>query len=480
MGVLFLPAYVKALGAESYGLVGVYTVMQVWMAMLDLGLTPTLNREMARLRAGLHTPISIRDLLRSIEMFFLVGSMLLVTLIWFGAPAVADHWLQARSLPRAVMVESLRIMGFVLVSRWLEQIYRAALVGMQDQVAMNLIQGGAATLRWGGAFIVVIYVAPTIQAFFLWQGFASLATVLLLLARTYQGLPKATRTGRPNFSSLNEIRAFASGMFLTSVLSFLLTQADKILISKLLPMEQLGYYMLAASASGALLLIATPMNNAVYPRLTQMVALRDIPGLERTYRFSCELMSAILIPASLVLAFFARPVLMVWTGDAHMTAIVSPLLAVLSLGTMFNGLMNIPYQIQLAYGWTSLSVIVNAVAITLLLPAMYLSVINFGMIGAAWVWLCFNAISLIVTAHFMYSQILPDVKGYWYRYVVIAPLAAGALFGLVVSWLLPDFQMRTENFLELLFCGPLMLLVVLSTLPNMRGYVYERWRGRRA
>ncbi len=478
MGVAFLPAYVKALGAESYGLVGVYAVMQAWLSMLDLGLTPTLNREMARLRAGMHSSTSIRDLLRSIEFVFLCLSAIMVVIVWFAAAPIADQWLQAREIPRQTMIEALQIIGFVLASRWLVDIYRAALIGMQDQVAMNAILSAGATLRWGGAFILVTFVDPSILAFFVWQGIAAFFTVLLLMIRTYRMLPRAARAARPNFESLKEIRSFASGMFLTSILVFMMTQTDKIVISKLLPMDQLGYYMLAASASGALLLIATPINNAIYPRLTELVALGDDGRLERTFRFSCELMSAILIPAALTLTIFTRPVLMVWTGDPRMTALVAPMLSLLALGTMFNGLMNIPYMLQLSYGWTSLSVIINTLAVVILLPSMIITVTHFGTVGAAWAWMILNVISLIVTAHFMYARILPAAKGYWYRHVVMVPLVAGVVFGLVMSDLLPEVKTRMGALAELFVCGPLMLAVVLITLPSLRGYVYERWKKR--
>ena len=52
MGIAFVPLYVKVLGVESYGLVGVFAVLQASLMLLDLGLTPTLSREMARLRTG--------------------------------------------------------------------------------------------------------------------------------------------------------------------------------------------------------------------------------------------------------------------------------------------------------------------------------------------------------------------------------------------------------------------------------------------
>ena len=62
MGFVFVPVYISYLGIEAYGLIGLFATLQAWLSLLDLGLSPTLNREMARLRGGAHTaePITSR------------------------------------------------------------------------------------------------------------------------------------------------------------------------------------------------------------------------------------------------------------------------------------------------------------------------------------------------------------------------------------------------------------------------------------
>ena len=49
--LLAVPLYLRLLGAEAYGLVGLFTTVMVAAAALDLGLGATLNREVARLTA---------------------------------------------------------------------------------------------------------------------------------------------------------------------------------------------------------------------------------------------------------------------------------------------------------------------------------------------------------------------------------------------------------------------------------------------
>lgn len=47
MGFVFVPVFIKYLGVEAFGLIAVFTVLQSSLALLDMGMKPTLGREMA-------------------------------------------------------------------------------------------------------------------------------------------------------------------------------------------------------------------------------------------------------------------------------------------------------------------------------------------------------------------------------------------------------------------------------------------------
>ena len=47
--LVVVPIYLRLLGAEAYGLVGLFTTVTVAALALDLGLGATLNREAARM-----------------------------------------------------------------------------------------------------------------------------------------------------------------------------------------------------------------------------------------------------------------------------------------------------------------------------------------------------------------------------------------------------------------------------------------------
>ncbi len=481
MGLAFIPVYIHYLGMEAWGLVGFMSMMQAWLTLLDMGLSPTLNREMARFSAGALSEQSIRNLLRSLEIIYGGVALAVVLVVWLAAPWMVNHWLKFEYLPQQDVIQAIAVMGLVLAARMAEQVYRGAIQGLQRQVWLNAAQGLLASLRWGGAVGVLAWVSPSIGAFFLWQGVVSLVTVAVFAVQTYRYLPKARHAGRFDRSELKLIQHFAGGMAVTTLLALMLTQMDKLLLSKLLTMEQFGYYALAASVAGALALLVSPLAIAIAPKFTELVARADHSTLIATYHRASQWMAAILIPPVMVMVVFAKPLLWAWTGDPMLAQHAAPLLSLLALGTMCNGFMHVPYMAQLAHGWTSFAVRVNIVAVAIIVPTIIWAVPRYGSVGAAWVWFALNAGYVLIGMHFMHRKILPAEKWRWYREAIIQPLLMGGLVAILLKLTWPIFDNRLFTALGLVLAGMLTASAVVVATPEPRAFLSQqalRLRGR--
>ena len=64
---------------------------------------------------------------------------------------------------------------------------------------------------------------------------------------------------------------------------------------------------------------------------------------------------------SLLIVFFSKDILLIWTQDLVIANHTYLLLSILIIGTTINGLTNIPYALQLANEWTSLTLKINIV-----------------------------------------------------------------------------------------------------------------------
>lgn len=477
MSLAFVPLYIKYLGIEAYGLIGIFALLQTWMWLLDMGMTPTLSREMARYTGGAHDAQSIRDLLRSIEIIGLSIAALVALGIWAASGWLASDWLRAEKLSIEAIAQAFAIMGVVTALRFLENIYRSSIVGLQRQVLLNVLTSVMAMLRGLGAVGVLVCVSPTIEAFFLWQCLISIATVVLFAIVVYRTLPMSHQPARFSLPALIGIWRFAASMVAITLTSLLLMQVDKIILSRLLTLEAFGYYTLSAVVANALYMIANPINQAIYPHFTELLTKNDQASLISAYHKGAQLITVLMGSAAIVLIFFGEVVFALWTHDTILARRVAPLVAVLALGTLLNGLMHIPYQLQLSYGWTSLTLRINIVAVAVLVPAILWATPTYGAIGAAWIWVTLNVCYLIFAIYFMHRRLLPTEKWRWYRQDVAIPLIASTAIAGLLRCAMPTHLSALAQLIGLLFAAGLVLATASIAAPVVRqqilGYLLE-------
>jgi len=438
MGLAFVPVYIKYLGIEAYGLIGFFALLQAWLTLLDMGITPTMSREMGRFVGGGSSIGSIRSLLRSVEAIALGIAAVLVAVVWAASDWFASGWLQVESMPIEEVSRAFAIMGMVIALRFLEGIYRSCLIGLQRQVLFNLVNSVMATIRNVGAVFVLAYRSPTVEAFFYWQLWVSVLALIALLVATYMSLEPSETRARFSLVEVRKISRFAGGMLGITFLSLLLTQIDKIMLSNMLALSAYGYYALASLVAGGLYILLTPIVQAWFPLLSQLHAAGEKRKFAETYHLGAQLVSVVMGSAALVLIVFAESILQLWTQDAELARNSATLVRLLALGNLLNGIMTLPYQAQLAYGWTGYAIRVNTVSVILVIPSIVFLVPIYGGVGAATVWVGLNAGYVLFGAYYMYSKILQSEKKAWYFADTLSPLLSGSLAAALVSIVMPD------------------------------------------
>ena len=476
-GFVFVPIYVRYIGVESYGLIGIFAVLQAWLVLLDFGMRPALSREMARYTGGAHTTEWILDLLRTIEVIGIGISVAVALGTALAAPWLATHWVTDTTLAPSVIARAFVLMGTVTALRFVENIYTSCLVGLQRQVVEVLISSSSAIVRGVGAIAVLAWVSPTVEAFFIWQCLTSVATVLVLLVCVYRFIPSPGRRARFDTLTLKGIRQFATGIVILSFQSLVLTNVDKILMSRLLSLKEFGSYALVGVAANALGMLTQPIAAALMPRLTEMATRRDDAEMARVYQLGCQGVAVLSGAAAAVLITFSGRVLLLWTRNPDIAGPLAPLLSVIVLGTLLNSLGYVPYHLQLANGWTSLAMKYNAVLIVALIPALALLVPAYGAMGAAMAWVGLNSLYLVVNLPLMHRRLLPHELWRWYANTA-APLAVAAIVALALRQLVPTFESRLAELGAIVFVSTLTLLSAAVAAPMLREYVMKLARAR--
>lgn len=445
MGLAFIPLYIRYLGMEAYGLIGLFGVLQASLTLLDIGMTPTLNREMARYTAGAHSPQSIRDLLRSIEILCISIAAVIALGLSAASEYIASDWLKPEKLPVDAIAQSLWAMALAVALLFVEGIYRGSLLGLQQQAWYNGAGAVLSTLRHGGAILVLAWISPTIVAYFLWQAAISLLALMTYGLKVHRALPAMPAPPKFSLEALSGTWRFATGMMGITFLALLLTQMDKVLLSYLLTLESFGFYTLAGTVAGVLYMVVGPITQAVFPRMVELHTGNDSKGFTAVYHQGAQAVIVVSAPIVMLLAFFAGDVVFVWTADPELARNTAPILSALALGTFLNVLFWMPYHCQLAHGWTSLALKVNSVAVLILVPAILWVVPRHGAVGAAWIWVALNLGYVLVGVQLMHARLLPDEKGRWYISDVMLPTAGAMVVAVLARHVQPiSYQDRWQ------------------------------------
>ncbi|MEN8219711.1 MAG: oligosaccharide flippase family protein [Pseudomonadota bacterium] len=195
IGVVILPLYLQYLGEEAFGLVGFFTVLQAWMQLLDMGMSPMLSRQAARARGHNIKFIELKKLLRSLEIIFFTLALIIVLSILVSSDWIANYWLKVELLALTDVAFCIALMGMMIGLRFFSSLYRSGIMGMENQVLLNIANIVLTTLKFVGALLLLHFVTQEIVYFFIYQLILSIIELAVLSAMFYRLIPATDKVG---------------------------------------------------------------------------------------------------------------------------------------------------------------------------------------------------------------------------------------------------------------------------------------------
>ncbi|MBC7499710.1 MAG: oligosaccharide flippase family protein [Herminiimonas sp.] len=440
IAIAMVPLYVRYMGAEAYGLVGFFAMLQMWFQLLDMGLTPTMARETARFQGGAIDALSMRRLLRALEGIFVGVAIVGATVMIAGAGSIASSWLKVQQLPLEEVRRAIILMALIIALRWISGLYRGAITGFERLVWLSGFNIILATVRFVLVIPFFIYGGTSPTDFFSFQLAVAVVEVLVLVYQTYHWLPKIGDDKRVpwEWAPLRGVLQFSLTIAFTSSVWVLVTQTDKLVLSKLLSLTEYAYFTLAVLVASGVMIISGPISGALLPRMTRLSAEGNHTALVQLYCNATQMVSVIAIPAALVLAFFAEQVLWAWTGDADIARRAAPVLTLYALGNGVLVLGSFPYYLQFAKGDLKLHLIGNAIFVLLLIPGLIWATWRYGVIGAGYAWLGSNLLYFAFWVPKVHERFVKGLHAQWLvrdvGTIVVLTMASAAVIHWCVRW----------------------------------------------
>jgi len=437
ISIAILPVYIKYMGAEAYGLVGFFAMLQGLFNLLDFGLTPTISRQTAQYNAGVETALSFRRLFRALSVIFTIIAILGGGTLYLLDDYIAAHWLKLDSLKIEDVLFCLQVMAICVALRWVTGLYRGVISGFERIVWLSVANSVIATLRFPGVLLYMYYFGFTIKSFFIFQLAIALVEFIILAFKSHQLLPKTTVQDIIGWSikPVKPLLGFALTIAVTSSIWVLFTQLDKFVLSGVLPLADYGYFTLAVLVAGGILQLSTPISAPIMPRMARLEGEGKHKQMRQVYLNATQFVAFIVVTAGIVLAGVARPVLYAWTGDSNLAAQAAPVLQLYAIGNALLALTAFPYYLQYAKGNLKYHLIGNIVSVIVLIPAVIWAAKHYGAIGAGWVWLLMQLSYLVFWVSYVHFRIEPDINLEWFKSFIPSLVSVSLFVWLMMGWI---------------------------------------------
>ncbi len=336
------------LGTESLGVAGAYVTLQGMVGLFDLGLPMATNHQLAVLVNRRASPAEKAAFIRSVEILFWAMAVLFLMLGFFTHRWLAESWFKVEIISPTVVSTSLLLIVTAVAVRFPVAFYSNVLFGLDRHVYPNIVIAALAVLRTAIAVVALKEFGIGLIGFFIIQLVFNLAEVALLATGVWYR--NNHRLAAPDWKQLRHIARTSSLLMAIALISVILAQADKIILSNRLSLADFGIYVAAYTLASGLIALSYPVGNTVFPQLSQNLDRRQHDAVARLVRLGSEMTILLVVPlgavivmqprAALDLLFLVRPV----PGE------LAGILPLMMLGGMAHAFVTLPHMFQISTG----------------------------------------------------------------------------------------------------------------------------------
>ncbi len=405
----------RRLGDDVFGIIFFNLVLTTVLASaLELGISATIVREVSSFfdkdRAN------ATALIRTATLLYWGLGLLLVVVIWVTAPLLVTHWVNLKSLDAGTAATTLRLLSATTLVALPKALYTSLFRGRQMMALNNAIDVGTAAVQQAGILLLILRGAGV----YVVAGWISASVILGIVAYVVVAARLVGwSTLRPAYSSevVRRTIGFTGHMMVISVLSLVHTQAAQVIVSKLLPIAEFGFYGLAASTVNRATLVTNAVAQAAFPSLSSLFATGDRPSLLTQYRKLQDLVCYGTFPLYAGITFAAVPVYTFVFNAGVAQRLLLPT-AFLALGSWMNATISIPYMLSVAMGKPQIAARLNLYALVIVLPVTVLLVLRFGIAGAGFSWVFYHVVAYAYMVPRICRECLAAPVLTWYVHVL--------------------------------------------------------------
>lgn len=437
LGVVTVPVLQIYMGSEAYGLVAFFSALFVIFYVLDLGLTPMVQREYTRFAAGVVSALEFRRIWRAFGVVFASFALTGAVVVMYGAGTLVQHWLKLTNLSHEMARQAVVLMGFAIALRWWGGMHRGVISGAEHMVWLVTFNALMATLRFAGVLVWMYLFGYDVLTYFAYQLGVAVLEWGTLIRKSSTLLPHVKVHLGWSIVPLRSLWRLGAASALGSLAGSLFMQVDRTLLSGVLLLEDYGHYSMAVLVASTVMVISTAVSMVLMPRLARLQAEGHEVDLINVYRMGTRLTSALVLGGAMTLAFCAQPLLIAWTGEVNWASEYWTVLSFYACGYGLWAMSSFVYYLQYARGQLHWQAWCNVAVLCVWSAIVWWAGKKAGAVGVAQGWVILNVGYMLLWTWVVHARYLPGLHGAWLVRDVLSmnwPVLLGMVMVKAIDW----------------------------------------------
>lgn len=459
VGIFTLPLFLNIFGRDSYGLIGVYSMLQAWIQLFDSGLSATISRESSRFKNGLIPTSIFKKVVGLVVVVFFIMAILFFVLTSFFSGSMISQWSVDTQFEHEYIKE---IFLFIILSvsvRWLMNPFKSVLIGIEKQITVNCISVFFTANRFIFVILYCYFYGFTIYNFFVYQLLSSVFEVfsyiffsiksVFYIAQKNESLKEDYNIKQPFVFAMSAGFAYAVWIFIS--------QFDKLVLTKTLPLSDYASFSIAITLAAGITMLMPPMAQAILPAMTKYNSNGSKDIAEKLYFNAARYMGCITIPITVILLFFSKEILYLWTHNHDVATDARYIMMLYSIGNCLLAISTFQYYLQYSFGDLTLHYKGNLTLLVFFLPCTLFFGIKYGGIGTGVVWVLQNLFYLIVWGGLVHKKFKYNHL-HWIVNAIIPSCLLSMAVGVIAKILHVFFNFN--NLVVMFLIGVSMIIMV--------------------
>jgi O-antigen/teichoic acid export membrane protein len=376
VSLVTVPAYIKLLGVERYGVISLVWTLIGYFGILDLGMSMAAQNHISKARA-------LNDEAQSARVFWSAFWLNLATgivgglLIYFGAFIYTAYFTKVTPELQHEVYRALPWLAVAIPIANVSWVFAGAINGAERFGIYNTNQTIGTFLFQLLPLAAARLVSPTLQSVL---AAAVIARILaaLLLARASLAALNIRHIERPQFHVAKGLFNFGGWMLVASMTSMIADTLDRVLLGGGLGARFVTYYTVPQNLVTRLNMLPNALVRTLFPRLSAVG--RD--DADTIVRQSLEFLNGVFTPVAIVATLVLGPFLSVWVGS-ELAAASAPVGRILIISVWLVGQASVTRILIQSQINPARAACVGLIELPFFVAALWFGIGRFGLIGAA-------------------------------------------------------------------------------------------------